>query len=99
MRAGLSCFVHSGDAPISLEWLKDGLPLRHAHVHSPQGGFMSALSLASLTPQDDGNYTCRASNAWASASYSAVLRVKGEGHGLYMTCNGDKTADIAVALL
>ncbi|KAG0417618.1 hypothetical protein HPB47_005468 [Ixodes persulcatus] len=76
MRAGLSCFVHSGDAPISLEWLKDGLPLRHAHVHSPQGGFMSALSLASLTPQDDGNYTCRASNAWASASHSAVLRVK-----------------------
>ncbi|CAN7938015.1 unnamed protein product, partial [Ixodes hexagonus] len=76
MRAGLTCFVHSGDPPISLEWLKDGLPLRHAHVHSPQGGFMSALSLASLTPQDDGNYTCRASNAWASASHSAVLKVK-----------------------
>ncbi|KAL1427606.1 hypothetical protein MTO96_017304 [Rhipicephalus appendiculatus] len=55
MRAGLSCFVHAGEKPIVIEWLKDGAPI--------------------LQP-DNGNYTCRASNAWATATYSAVLRVK-----------------------
>ncbi|KAK8770929.1 hypothetical protein V5799_025829 [Amblyomma americanum] len=73
MRAGLNCFVHAGDPPIVIEWLKDGSPL------SPpvrQDGFGSTLSLESLSPQDDGNYTCLATNAWATASYSAVLKVK-----------------------
>ncbi|KAK8767734.1 hypothetical protein V5799_005485, partial [Amblyomma americanum] len=73
MRAGLSCFVHAGEPPIVIEWLKDGAPLARA---AKQDGFMSALSLDALTPHDDGNYTCRASNAWATASHSAVLRVK-----------------------
>ncbi|XP_075735728.1 cell adhesion molecule Dscam1 [Rhipicephalus microplus] len=73
MRAGLSCFVHAGEKPIVIEWLKDGAPILKP---VRQDGFVSTLSLESLSSQDNGNYTCRASNAWAVATYSAVLRVK-----------------------
>ncbi|KAL1427617.1 hypothetical protein MTO96_017314 [Rhipicephalus appendiculatus] len=73
MRAGLSCFVHAGEPPIVIEWLKDGAPFTKA---VRQDGFMSTISMDALTPQDNGNYTCRASNAWATASHSTVLRVK-----------------------
>ncbi|XP_075544683.1 cell adhesion molecule Dscam1-like [Dermacentor variabilis] len=73
MRAGLSCFVHAGEPPIVIEWLKDGAPFTKA---VRQDGFMSTISMDALTPQDNGNYTCRASNAWATTSHSTVLRVK-----------------------
>ncbi|XP_075544678.1 cell adhesion molecule Dscam1-like [Dermacentor variabilis] len=73
MRAGLSCFVHAGEQPIVIEWLKNGAPLARP---VRQDGFVSTLSLESLSSQDNGNYTCRVSNAWATATYSAVLRVK-----------------------
>ncbi|KAH7952741.1 hypothetical protein HPB49_000882 [Dermacentor silvarum] len=80
MRAGLSCFVHAGEQPIVIEWLKDGAPLTRP---VRQDGFVSTLSLESLSSQDNGNYTCRVSNAWATATYSAVLRVKGRDSGPY----------------
>ncbi|KAL3251963.1 hypothetical protein MRX96_054989 [Rhipicephalus microplus] len=73
MRAALSCFVHAGEPPIVIEWLKDGAPFTKS---VRQDGFMSTISMDALTPQDNGNYTCRASNAWATASHSTVLRVK-----------------------
>lgn len=36
------------------------------------------LSIADASPKHDGNYTCHANNAAASASYTAPLHVDGE---------------------
>ncbi|XP_040360625.2 Down syndrome cell adhesion molecule [Ixodes scapularis] len=83
VRAGLTCLVHAGDPPIKIEWLRDGKPLAPgAHpshdvsVLSPEGGFVSTLTLQRLSSRQNGNYTCRATNQFASAEYSAELLVK-----------------------
>ncbi|KAL3246328.1 hypothetical protein MRX96_057724 [Rhipicephalus microplus] len=83
MRAGLTCLVHAGDPPIRIEWLRDGkplvpgaYPLPDVAVLSPEGGFVSTLTLPRLSSRLNGNYTCRAANEYASAEHSAELLVK-----------------------
>ncbi|CAN7984998.1 unnamed protein product, partial [Ixodes hexagonus] len=83
VRAGLTCLVHAGDPPIRIEWLRDGKPLapgsqpsQDVSVMSPEGGFVSTLTLQRLSSRQNGNYTCRATNQFASAEYSAELLVK-----------------------
>ncbi|KAH8025854.1 hypothetical protein HPB51_012886 [Rhipicephalus microplus] len=83
VRAGLTCLVHAGDPPIHLEWLRDGKPLAPgAHpdvsIMTDEGGFVSTLTLKRLSSRQNGNYTCRATNQYASAEHSAELLVKGE---------------------
>ncbi|KAL1430242.1 hypothetical protein MTO96_015186 [Rhipicephalus appendiculatus] len=58
MRAGLTCLVHAGDPPIRIEWLRDGkplvpgaYPLPDVAVLSPEGGFVSTLTLPRLSSQ------------------------------------------------
>ncbi|XP_064480165.1 cell adhesion molecule Dscam1-like isoform X2 [Ornithodoros turicata] len=79
VRAGVTCLVHAGDPPIRIEWLWNGQVLRRGpdvSVMSPEGGFVSTLTLQRLSSKHNGNYTCRATNQYASASYSAQLLVK-----------------------
>ncbi|XP_050039747.1 cell adhesion molecule Dscam1-like isoform X1 [Dermacentor andersoni] len=83
MRAGLTCLVHAGDPPIRIEWLRDGkplvpgaYPLPDVAVLSPEGGFVSTLTLPRVSSRLNGNYTCRAANEYASAEHSAELLVK-----------------------
>ncbi|XP_065292521.2 cell adhesion molecule Dscam1-like isoform X2 [Dermacentor albipictus] len=81
VRAGLTCLVHAGDPPIRVEWLRDGKPLvpgAHADVSimTDEGGFVSTLTLKRLSSRQNGNYTCRATNQYASAEHSAELLVK-----------------------
>lgn len=84
VRAGLTCLVHAGDPPIRIEWLRDRKPLLQGgrsasdvSIISPQGGFVSTLTLERLSSRLNGNYTCRATNQFASAEYSTELLVKG----------------------
>ncbi|KAK8763992.1 hypothetical protein V5799_033399 [Amblyomma americanum] len=83
VRAGLTCLVHAGDPPIRIEWLRDRKPLvPGAHpfsdisVLTPEGGFVSTLTLRHLSSRLNGNYTCRATNPYASSEHSAELLVK-----------------------
>nr|XP_053626185.1 cell adhesion molecule Dscam2-like [Cherax quadricarinatus] len=78
-RAGAACIVSKGDPPITFTWEKDGRPVQEiggvsVSVVSP---FSNTLMINSLTAHHTGEYTCRVSNNWAEASYSAALAVNG----------------------
>ncbi|KAH9372889.1 hypothetical protein HPB48_023081 [Haemaphysalis longicornis] len=81
VRAGLTCLVHAGDPPIRIEWLRDGKPLvPGAHpdisILAPEGSFVSTLTLQRLSSRQNGNYSCRATNEYASVEHFAELLVK-----------------------
>ncbi|KAL3249796.1 hypothetical protein MRX96_055982 [Rhipicephalus microplus] len=60
--------VRTGPQITPFRWLDD--------VQEGMRAGLSCFVHAGEKPIDNGNYTCRASNAWATATYSAVLRVK-----------------------
>ena len=80
MRARLQCVVSDGDLPLNVTWLKDGMPM------SPKMGvlvraldeFSSILTISSITPGHNGNYTCVASNKAATVTHTAELSVNGK---------------------
>ncbi|PVD26143.1 hypothetical protein C0Q70_13812 [Pomacea canaliculata] len=76
-RIMLTCVISSGDLPITITWEKDGKPIPHdlGVMIQKHGDYSSMLSIADASPKHDGNYTCHANNAAASASYTAPLHV------------------------
>lgn len=79
MRTRTVCGVSSGDAPLTLRWLKDGEPvplLLGANI-STFDQYSSLLSIPSLSASHSGDYTCVASNPAAENKYTATLQVKG----------------------
>lgn len=80
MRTRTVCGVSGGDQPLTIRWLKDGQPLSSerfkANVTSLDS-YSSLLSIASLTAEHSGLYTCVASNPAAEVRLSARLQVKG----------------------
>ncbi|GAB6020833.1 hypothetical protein CHUAL_003487 [Chamberlinius hualienensis] len=80
MRARLQCVVSEGDLPLNVSWLKDGKPLDEAMGVTIRNldDFSSILTIASITPSHNGNYTCVASNTAASTSHNAQLSVNGK---------------------
>lgn len=79
-RAQVSCGVISGDLPITISWRKDGGPLPRDPASGPavqQMEFSSLLTFSDLRARHTGRYTCIASNAAATANYSADLIVRG----------------------
>uniref|UniRef100_T1JAD1 Down syndrome cell adhesion molecule-like protein Dscam2 n=1 Tax=Strigamia maritima TaxID=126957 RepID=T1JAD1_STRMM len=82
MRAQVTCAVRQGDLPLTIKWLKDGVPIedtppgqRGTLVARVFDGFTSSLSIESVASEHNGNYTCVASNMAAIVSYSTTLRV------------------------
>lgn len=77
MRARLQCVVSDGDLPIKIEWIKDGIPI------SPDTDvtirdldeFSSILTINKITPRNNGNYTCTASNNAGASQHTANLFV------------------------
>ncbi|XP_075730368.1 cell adhesion molecule DSCAML1-like [Rhipicephalus microplus] len=69
----------SGSGPYRITWSKDGIQLKPSQRLSMSALFQSsaALSIASLRPEDVGNYTCTATNSVGSDSASAMLIVNG----------------------
>lgn len=79
MRTRTVCGVSSGDMPLTLSWLKDGVPLSHslgANITSLDL-YSSYLSIPSLSASNSGDYTCVASNPAAETKFTATLMVKG----------------------
>ncbi|KAA0184405.1 hypothetical protein HAZT_HAZT005374 [Hyalella azteca] len=81
MRARVSCLVALGDPPLTIRWLKDGLPLDTPMVHdiimTHPDDYTSSIVLAAVEPRHAGNYTCLARNPARETSYTAVLDVQG----------------------
>lgn len=81
-RVQVICTVRRGDSPLTLTWLKDGVPLAQdpptGLTLRPLDQYSSALLLEHAHAHHSGNYTCQAANAARSASQSATLVIKGK---------------------
>nr|XP_042906082.1 Down syndrome cell adhesion molecule-like protein Dscam2 [Parasteatoda tepidariorum] len=80
MRTAVTCIVVAGDGPLSTRWMKDESPLDErsldATVIPAEEGFVSTITIKSLTHKHNGNYTCLATNDVGTGSYTAMLTVK-----------------------
>nr|XP_054924918.1 titin-like [Dermacentor andersoni] len=75
----VSCAVRSAaTGPHRMTWLKDGKALEKSDRVSVSAQFKgtAAIMIADLRPEDVGNYTCVASNAFGSDSFTAALVVQ-----------------------
>ncbi|XP_049514071.1 hemicentin-1 [Dermacentor silvarum] len=76
----VSCAVrNAATGPHRMTWLKDGKALEKSDRVSVSAQFKgtAAIMIADLRPEDVGNYTCVASNAFGSDSFTAALVVQG----------------------
>lgn len=75
----VSCHVTKGDLPLKIKWLFNNKPI-FAHLNivtSKFGDRSSLLTVPAVTADNDGNYTCVASNDAGHSNYTAVLNVLG----------------------
>ncbi|XP_075543760.1 cell adhesion molecule Dscam1-like [Dermacentor variabilis] len=79
-RAGAACIVSDGDLPITIQWLKDGIPVEQQRQLGASvadaNDYTSFLSFTGVRQLHSGNYTCVASNPAASANYTAPMVVQ-----------------------
>ncbi|KAF7271145.1 hypothetical protein GWI33_015951 [Rhynchophorus ferrugineus] len=73
----VQCFVSEGDLPLQITWQLNGEDFddRLELTSIPVGKRSSILMFESMTASHAGNYTCRASNAAGSSSFSSELQV------------------------
>nr|XP_021002533.2 Down syndrome cell adhesion molecule-like protein Dscam2 [Parasteatoda tepidariorum] len=80
MRTAVACIVLSGDPPITIKWLKDGFPLIEedfdSNIIHAGNGFVSTLTINTLSYKHNGNYTCMATNKVGTGSYSTRMVVR-----------------------
>ncbi|XP_044595833.1 Down syndrome cell adhesion molecule-like protein Dscam2 isoform X12 [Cotesia glomerata] len=71
------CTIVSGDAPLELSWALNGVTITddNPHISVTTTKRNSLISIDSASPSHAGEYTCVASNAAGSTSYSAELTV------------------------
>ena len=78
-RLTLTCTVAKGDTPMSIEWTRDGVPVRLQKglkvINVDQ--FSSMLAIASLDSAHVGNYSCRATNGAGTAAYAQMIKING----------------------
>jgi hypothetical protein len=78
-RTSISCNVMSGDLPIEITWLKDFHPIpTHLNITAMRVKFLSNLIFEELKGEMSGTYTCSASNAAETVTFSSHLSVKGK---------------------
>ncbi|XP_071538790.1 cell adhesion molecule Dscam2-like isoform X2 [Panulirus ornatus] len=89
IRVQVSCSLEQGDLPVTIRWLKDGEALSpdHQGAMDPRllgrlgvdvrflDAYSSLLVIPHLTAAHAGNYTCQATNAARSVTYTAPLTV------------------------
>lgn len=89
-RTQVQCAIQAGDLPLTLRWLKDGLPVDEVNVASPvlglsvvQDTYSATLVIPRVAREHAGNYTCAAANAAKTTLMTAPLVVSGNvvGHG------------------
>ena len=76
----IACEVASGDEPISIQWnLQGDIVSSDPPISTTMlGTRTSLLTIASVNYQHIGTYTCTATNAAGSTSYSAELKGNGK---------------------
>jgi Immunoglobulin I-set domain len=76
----LLCTVLTGDEPLTISWSYQGDNLSTGpHLTISQlGPRTSILMISSITYHHAGTYTCMASNAAGSASFSSELKMNGK---------------------
>ncbi|KAK8780164.1 hypothetical protein V5799_018492 [Amblyomma americanum] len=76
----ISCIAIRGSQPVEFSWFKDGLPLaaNKRVVTKLLADTISTLTITKIRAADIGNYTCHASNAAGTDSFSAELLVTGQ---------------------
>ncbi|CAN7943612.1 unnamed protein product, partial [Ixodes hexagonus] len=73
----VSCVAMEGDEPLTFTWLKDGRPLasgKRVFVAKFTEN-IALLTIAEVTAEDIGNYTCAVSNNAGKDSYTTALVV------------------------
>lgn len=73
------CTLVSGDAPLDITWALNGIAIdgNDPPISITTTKRNSLISIESASPRHAGEYTCVASNAAGSTSYSAELTVNG----------------------
>ncbi|GIY81509.1 down syndrome cell adhesion molecule-like protein 1 [Caerostris darwini] len=77
----VTCSVLTGDPPITIRWLKDGMTLNKKMLNideSSMGHLGSALVFNSVGRSHNGNYTCLAENAAGESNFTATMLVNGK---------------------
>lgn len=77
----MSC-VASGDPTPTQTWSRNGVGVAGPRVQLSADG--SALTLTTTTLQDEGAYTCHASNPASTQTDTVTLNIIGESHDNYM---------------
>ena len=76
----VQCVVTKGDFPLEITWIFDNRPIQSYHgdvIVSDTGKRVKQLIIESVAARHAGEYTCVASNAAGSTSYSTILNVNG----------------------
>lgn len=78
-RVSLTCSVTKGDLPLTIVWHKDGRTIEPSQMVSVTqvDQFTSILSIDSLSPEHNGNYSCVVRNLAAEVSHTQQLVVNG----------------------
>ncbi|KAH7966798.1 hypothetical protein HPB49_019604 [Dermacentor silvarum] len=74
----VTCVASRGSQPMKFTWLKNGVDLKLGSSKATPKMFtesVSALTIPNVSAEDVANYTCRATNAAGSDSYTAELIV------------------------
>ncbi|CAH1394396.1 unnamed protein product [Nezara viridula] len=78
VRTQVQCVVQSGDPPLTLTWLKDGVEFSSdLGVHITKDDFSSTLAIGKVGLEHSGDYTCVATNPAKSTKLSSRLTVSG----------------------
>lgn len=76
----VSCTVTKGDEPVTIQWMKDGIPLASStkfHITN-MNSRMSLLILEGVGFEHTGLYSCVAYNPVGRVEKTSPLKVKGD---------------------
>lgn len=79
--SAVNCLVLSGDQPMNITWLFDGVPITPEMSHisvSQSNRKLSMLSILAVSHEHAGNYSCVVKNAAGTSAVSAELFVNGQ---------------------
>ena len=78
-KVSVMCSILSGQTPFEFKWLKDGHQLNSRNdLEIAILGEASMLSFKNVKETDSGNYSCRVSNPFGTASHTSLLSIRCE---------------------
>ena len=74
----ITCVIKRGDEPIHISWMLNGHVLTEDQVRIVSTPLVSTVIIDSITREQAGNYTCRATNDAGTAHYTTHVAVLGQ---------------------